>query len=102
MFSEALDETLNSFKISSRELAVKSGLREATISQFRQGKRAIPSDSLEKIIKALSPEASNYMFFTVINISVSDEEVYWFFMEVAQAMKKSDEFQAKSKELILN
>jgi transcriptional regulator with XRE-family HTH domain len=102
MFSEALNETLDSFKISNRELAVKSGLREATISQFRQGKRAIPSDSLEKIIKALSPKASNYLFFTVLTISVSDEEVYLFFMEVAQAMKKSEKILAKAKELVLN
>ena len=102
MFSEALNDTLDSFKISNRELAVKSGLREATISQFRQGKRAIPSDSLEKIIKALSPEAKNYLFFMVISMSVSDEEVYLFFMEVAQAMKKSERSQVKARELVLS
>lgn len=102
MFSEALNDTLDSFKISNRELAVKSGLREATISQFRQGKRAIPSDSLEKIIKALSPEAKNYLFFMVISMSVSDEEVYLFFMEVAQAMKESERSQVKARELVLS
>ena len=102
MFSEALNDTLDSFKISNRELAVKSGLREATISQFRQGKRAIPSDSIEKIIKALSPEAKNYLFFMVISMSVSDEEVYLFFMEVAQAMKKSERSQVKARELVLS
>jgi transcriptional regulator with XRE-family HTH domain len=102
MFSEALNDTLDSFKISNRELAVKSGLREATISQFRQGKRVIPSDSLEKIIKALSPEAKNYLFFMVISMSVSDEEVYLFFMEIAQAMKESEEIQVNAKELVLS
>ena len=66
MFGKALNETLDRFKISGREIAAKSGLREATIGQFRHGKQAILSDGLEKIIKVLPPEAHNYLFFSLV------------------------------------
>lgn len=100
MFSEAFNETLDKFNISGRDIAAKSGLREATISQFRHGKQAILSDGLEKIIQALPPEARNYMFFRTLIGNVSNQDIYFFLNAIALTIKESKEIQVQ--ELILN
>ena len=102
MFSEAFNETLDQFKISGREIAAKSGLREATISQFRHGKQAILSDGLEKIIKALPPEARNYLFFRALIGNISNQDISLFLNAIAQTIKESEEIQVKAKELVLS
>jgi transcriptional regulator with XRE-family HTH domain len=102
MFSEAFNETLEKFKISGREIAARSGLREATISQFRHGKQAILSDGLERIIKALPPEARNYMFFRALIGNVSNQDIYLFLNAIALTIKESKDIRVQEQEFILN
>jgi transcriptional regulator with XRE-family HTH domain len=53
------------FSLKGNELAKRSGLTETQISDFRNGKN-LRMDSVEKILKALSPEAREYMLILVL------------------------------------
>ena len=64
-FSEAFRETMFRFSLKGNELAKRSGLTETQISDFRNGKN-LRMDSVEKILKALSPEAREYMLILVL------------------------------------
>ncbi len=59
-FSDAFKETLFRFDLKGAEIAARSGLTTAQVSQFRQGKN-IRTDSLEKVLAALSPDARRFM-----------------------------------------
>jgi DNA-binding Xre family transcriptional regulator len=68
--SEALDATMQEFNLTGKWLSDKTGLSEQTVSTCRSGER-IRSDSLERILKALPPQAkaffSNKFFMTETN-----------------------------------
>ena len=61
-FSEALDKALERYGISAKWLSEQSGVSQQMISQFRNGKQRIYSDSLEKLLAALPGEVRDYYF----------------------------------------
>jgi transcriptional regulator with XRE-family HTH domain len=61
-FSQALDRTLNEYGIKAKWLAERSGVSPQMISDFRNGKQRIYSDSLEKMLASLPAEAREYFF----------------------------------------
>jgi len=61
-FSEALDKALERYGISAKWLSEQSGVSQQMISQFRNGKQRIYSDSLEKLLAALPNEVKDYFF----------------------------------------
>ncbi|MEO0759713.1 MAG: hypothetical protein AAFY78_22890 [Cyanobacteria bacterium J06648_16] len=61
IFSKAFDATLKEFGLTGKSIAISAGLREATISNFRNGSY-IRTDNLEKMINALPPDARQYLF----------------------------------------
>ncbi|EKU97124.1 hypothetical protein Lepto7375DRAFT_0998 [Leptolyngbya sp. PCC 7375] len=63
-FSKAFDLTLKEFGLTGKAVAVNAGVREATVSNFRNGSD-IRTDSLEKLIKALPPDAKQFLFLKV-------------------------------------
>jgi transcriptional regulator with XRE-family HTH domain len=65
-FSDAFDQTLIEFGIKGKEMAARSGLTEAAISEFRRGEREIKSGSLEKLFTALPNDAKQYLFFKLL------------------------------------
>ena len=65
-FCEALNTTITEFNLSAKALARASGVREATISEFRRGRREIHTDNLEKLIAALPKEAKQFLFCRIL------------------------------------
>jgi DNA-binding Xre family transcriptional regulator len=63
-FSKAFDLTLKEFGLQGKTIAQNAGVREATVSNFRNGSE-IRTDNLEKLIEALPPEAKQYLFLKV-------------------------------------
>lgn len=63
-FSKAFDLTLKEFGLTGKAVAIDAGVREATVSNFRNGSE-IRTDSLEKLIKALPPDAKQFLFLKV-------------------------------------
>lgn len=63
-FSKAFDLTLKEFGLTGKAVAISAGVREATVSNFRNGSD-IRTDSLEKLIKALPPDAKQFLFLKV-------------------------------------
>lgn len=63
-FSKAFDLTLKEFGLTGKAVAIDAGLREATVSNFRNGSD-IRTDSLEKLIKALPADAKQFLFLKV-------------------------------------
>jgi|JI102314A2RNA_FD_contig_21_2992225_length_650_multi_4_in_0_out_0_1 transcriptional regulator with XRE-family HTH domain len=61
-FHEALNQTLRDYGISAKWLSEQSGVSMAMISQFKNGKQRIYSDSLESIIEALPAEMQRHLF----------------------------------------
>lgn len=65
-FNQAFDATLKHFKISGKFLSEQSGIATASISEFRRGRKAIQTDSLEKLLHALPPEAKIHFFSSLL------------------------------------
>jgi hypothetical protein len=65
-FCEVLDETITHFGLTTRAMSQASGVREASISEYRRGLREIHTDNLEKIIGALPPEAQEHFFMNCL------------------------------------
>ncbi|HEY9646852.1 MAG TPA: helix-turn-helix transcriptional regulator [Chroococcidiopsis sp.] len=59
-FSKAFREAMFRFKLKGSDIAERSGLTTAQVSQFRNGKN-LRIDSLEKILDAMPQEARDYM-----------------------------------------
>jgi transcriptional regulator with XRE-family HTH domain len=74
-FSEAFNRTLNQFKISGNEIATLSGLRTATVSEYRRGLREIHTDNLEKLISALPVEAKQFLFLHMLVGQMDNEGI---------------------------
>lgn len=65
-FSEAFNQTLVEFNLSAKDIAQEAGIREATLSEYRNGKRQIHTDNLERLIQALPPDAKQYLFCKIL------------------------------------
>jgi transcriptional regulator with XRE-family HTH domain len=72
-FADAFRETLFRFELTGKEIAERSGLSPAQISEFRNGKN-LRIDSVEKILDALPQEARNYMLKLVASKGVESTD----------------------------
>lgn len=63
-FSEAFRETMFRFDLNGSELADKSGLTPAQVSNFRKGKN-LRIDSVEKLLAAMPYDARVYLLSLV-------------------------------------
>ena len=61
-FSEALDKTLDDYGIAAKWLSEQSGVSMQMISNYRNGKQRVYSDSLEAMISALPTQARRYLY----------------------------------------
>ena len=59
-FSEAFRETMFRFNLKGSDIAERSGLTQAQVSDFRNGKN-LRIDSVERILKALPSDARSYL-----------------------------------------
>lgn len=73
-FSEAFKETMFRFDLTGAEIAERSGLTTAQISQFRNG-RNIRIDNLERILAALPLNAREYLFSLVAPAPLAEPEL---------------------------
>jgi transcriptional regulator with XRE-family HTH domain len=87
-FCEALDHTLREFNITGKKIALESGLREATISDYRNGKSPILSDNLERIITALEPDARQYFFMNCLVGELDNRAIATLLYALSQRMEK--------------
>jgi transcriptional regulator with XRE-family HTH domain len=95
--SEALNRTLEEYGISAVWLAERSGVSQRMISQFRNGKQRIYSDSLERIMENLPPDARTY-FFQLLGASpaslrstislMDDAELAFLLSAIAEKLQK--------------
>lgn len=58
---EALNLTLEHFKIKGKEIAQRSGVTEATVSKFRHGEQDLTTTSLDKLLAGLPDDAYHYL-----------------------------------------
>ena len=93
-FSEAFSQTLTEFKITAKELAIKTGVKEATISEFRTGKSEARITTVEVLINALPEEARNYFYFKVLVSGINDRDISNLLHAIA------NELRAEKKELV--
>jgi len=91
MFAEALNQTLDHFKISARELFNKTGVREATISELRSGKSDARISTYETLINALPDEAINYLLLEVLLArDISSSDISHLLTVIASVIRDSD------------
>ena len=65
-FAEAFRETIFRYNLTGNKLAAESGLTQMQISKFRNG-GDLRTDSLEKLLEAMPPEARQYMMSLVLS-----------------------------------
>lgn len=90
MFSEALNLTLEHYKIPAKELSQRSGVAEAIISDFRRGKTLPRIDTIERLINALPQEAKNYMLFSGFLSKLTDKDLSLLLHLIANELRSSD------------
>ena len=73
--NKAFDQTLKDFEITAKHLAEMSGVAPQTISDFRRGKKAIQTDSLEKLLSVLPAEAQAHFFSLALGGNISSEKL---------------------------
>lgn len=73
--NKAFDQTLKDFEITAKHLAEISGVAPQTISDFRRGKKAIQTDSLEKLLNVLPAEAQAHFFSLTVGGNLSSEKL---------------------------
>ena len=93
----ALLATIDSFKITGKELSKMSGLTEAQISGFRTGKREIDLKNFEKLVNSLPPDEYHHFWCQLAMDQMSKDHLYKLIM-MAAAQLKSD---VPSKTLVL-
>lgn len=73
---EAFVEVIDVYKISQQELANVSGVDKGVISRFVNGVSDMKTSNLQKLVKALPPQARAhyYMLFSYDEISKAAEE----------------------------
>jgi predicted transcriptional regulator len=86
-FSEALNATLEEFGLSAKTIAQESGIREATLSEFRRGKKEIHTDNLERLIRALPQEAKQYLFFKLLVVQMDKQGIATLLSAIAYHLK---------------
>ena len=75
-FSKAFDKTLEKHGITGKWLKEASGVSEQMISNFRNGKKQVWTDSLERMIEALPIEAQQYFFESLLSVNQGSERLH--------------------------
>ncbi len=67
--NEAFDFVLREYKLNADDIARESGIHKSAISKFRNGKHEMNSGNLQKLVKALPPQARTHfnMLFSFDN-----------------------------------
>lgn len=60
--NEAFEEVIKQYKITQQELANKSGVDKGVISRFINGISDIKTSNLQKLVKALPPQARAHYY----------------------------------------
>ncbi|HLO52515.1 MAG TPA: helix-turn-helix transcriptional regulator [Kamptonema sp.] len=93
-FCEALDRTLEDYGISAKWLSEQSGVSMQMISQYRNGKQRVYSDSLEAMVNALPLEVRRHFYSLmngdrIPNVSVMSEiELADLMDQIAKTLRK--------------
>lgn len=73
--SQAFDKTLKDLNLSAREIAEKAGIGEGVISNFRNSRKRVYTDTLDKLLAALSDEAKIYFFGLLLGKEINLEMI---------------------------
>jgi len=87
MFAEAFNQTLEQYGIKAKDVAEKSGVRLATISDFRLGKIQPKIDTVEALLNALPPDAKHFMIFKAL-INFTDHDMSILLHAIASELRK--------------
>jgi hypothetical protein len=83
--------TLKEFKIDGQSLSKASGVREATISEFRHGRHAIKTDSLEKLLAAMPLEAQQFYFLNCFGLGMDEKSIPTMLLVIANKIRERSE-----------
>jgi transcriptional regulator with XRE-family HTH domain len=84
---EALFKTLDTFKITGKQLSAVSGVTESQISSFRRGNRELELKNFEKLVEALPPDAYHYFWSQLVLNQMSDDNLCELIMTAASQLK---------------
>jgi transcriptional regulator with XRE-family HTH domain len=84
---EALFQTLDTFKISGKQLSADSGVTESQISSFRRGNRELDLKNFEKLVEALPPNAYHHFWTQLALKQLSDDHLCELIMMAATHLK---------------
>jgi transcriptional regulator with XRE-family HTH domain len=90
-FAEALTQTMEFYKISAKDLSDASGVRAATISDFRLGKINPQVNTIEALLNALPQSAKSYMLFKVFLRNLNGEDIATLLYAIASELRKDEE-----------
>lgn len=85
---EALFKTLDTFKITGKQLSADSGVSESQISSFRRGNRELELKNFEKLVEALPPNAYRHFWSQLVLDRMSDEHLYELIMMATSQLKE--------------
>ena len=96
-FAKALRETMEECNLRATFLAEHSGLTDQQISAFRNGKRPMQSDNLQRLIDALPPTARIAFFSKCMMSKIGEREISELLKAIALEMRRhADESDAES------
>jgi transcriptional regulator with XRE-family HTH domain len=89
-FVDAFNLTLEKFDIKARELSMRSGVTDATISTFRRGNRELKLESIEKILGALPDDAYYYLMTQWANERITPKHFITLLSLVTQSIEAGE------------
>lgn len=96
-FAKALRETMEECNLRATFIAEHSGLTDQQISTFRNGKRPMQSDNLQRLIDALPPTARIVFFSKCMMSKIGEREISELLKAIALEMRRhADESDAES------
>lgn len=100
-YADALNATLKHFEITAREVSLKSGVTESSISRYRRGERDIQVESLERMLDVLPPEARYYFYCDCLIKDLDATGVAMLLQAIAAKMRADAESSDASTVLML-
>jgi len=99
MLAKALDSTIQHFGLSARELAIKTGVTDSTISKLRSGSSDAKLSTFEALVNALPDEAINYLFFNnLLSRKICSKDISNFLTLIACVIRDSDDIEVNISE----
>jgi len=99
MLAKALDSTIQHFGLSARELAIKTGVTDSTISKLRSGSSDAKLSTFEALVNALPDEAINYLFFNaLLSRKICSKDIYNYLTVIACVVRDSDKIEVNTSE----